>query len=106
MSDWRVRMLAAAGTEHWWSVYSAYLKSPEWQQLRTLVLERADGICEDCRDAPATSVHHLTYRRVGAERVADLIAICAGCHEEHHPHMPRTFSERWAAAADPTWERT
>jgi ribosomal protein L37E len=70
------------------------------------VLERAEGRCERCGERRATQVHHLTYRRVGAEAFRDLLAICNACHERHHPHMPRTFKERWAAATNPTWERT
>lgn len=105
MSDWRVRMLAAARTDAWWATYDAYLKSPEWIELRRQVLDRAGGRCERCGQERATQVHHLTYRRVGAEWPQDLQAICNGCHEHHHPHLPRTFAERWAAAANPTWER-
>lgn len=90
----------------WRRVYSAYLSSPEWRVLRRQVLDRADGRCEYCGQASATQVHHRTYQRVGAEELGDLAAICVPCHENHHPHMPRTFSERWAAAADPTWERS
>jgi 5-methylcytosine-specific restriction endonuclease McrA len=99
-------MLAVEHTDVWWAVYGAYLKSPEWAERRRRVLARAEGRCERCGHERATQVHHLTYRRVGAEWLKDLLAICNACHEHHHPHLPRTFAERWAAATNPTWERT
>lgn len=105
MSDWRIRLLAVARTDHWWAVYGAYLKSPEWQALRVQVLERAAGRCEDCGDAVATQVHHLTYRRVGDEHVDDLRAICNRCHDHRHGLDGLTFAQRWALAADPTESR-
>jgi 5-methylcytosine-specific restriction endonuclease McrA len=106
MSDWPTLLKAARGTPNWWRTYSAYLKSPEWRALRKPVLERAGGHCEECGEETYLQVHHLNYKRVGAERLEDLRAICNPCHEGHHPHMPRTFAERWAAAGgDPTWER-
>jgi len=34
-------------------------------------------------------VHHRTYERVGAERPADVIALCKACHEKHHDRHER-----------------
>lgn len=71
--------------DRWWRWYNTYLKSPEWQQRRYLVLQRANGVCEGCEDAPATQVHHLNYRHVGDELLFDLVAICTACHQKAHP---------------------
>lgn len=70
----------------WRRIYALYLRSPEWEAKRAERLELAGGLCEDC-DAPATHVHHLTYRRTGAERLHDLRALCASCHAVRHNHM-------------------
>lgn len=68
----------------WWRDYDAYLQSPEWAERRRRVLRRAGGICEGCLTNRATQVHHLTYARVRAEMLFDLVAICGDCHERIH----------------------
>jgi 5-methylcytosine-specific restriction endonuclease McrA len=61
--------------------YEAYLSSPAWRETRALALQRAGGLCEapGC-DAAATDVHHRSYSRLGAEPLADLVALCPACH--------------------------
>ena len=68
----------------WWQWYDNYLNSPGWKNKRRLVLDRAQGVCEGCRDAPATDVHHMTYNNVGNEFLWELKAICRTCHERLH----------------------
>jgi hypothetical protein len=65
--------------------YAAYLRTPEWQRRRALVLHRAGGTCEGCLSAPATEVHHRIYDRVGNELLFDLVAVCRKCHLRAHP---------------------
>lgn len=65
-----------------WEQYNAYLRSPVWQKKRTLVIQRAGGICEACRSAPAVQAHHLTYNHVFCEPLFDLVAVCIRCHDE------------------------
>jgi 5-methylcytosine-specific restriction endonuclease McrA len=64
--------------------YKAYLQSREWRERRRLVLNRARGLCERCRRAQATQVHHLTYDHVGKEFLRELIAVCRNCHKRYH----------------------
>jgi hypothetical protein len=64
--------------------YEAYLRSPEWHQLRAAVFERCGGICEVCEDAAAKQAHHFTYERIGHEELADLLGVCKPCHELIH----------------------
>lgn len=66
----------------WLEKYTKYLQSPEWREKRKLVMLRAQGICEGCRKANATEVHHLTYERLGDEMLFDLVAICKMCHDK------------------------
>lgn len=101
MTDWREQLRPLARTDvDWWATYNAYLESEEWTTRRQHVLERAGGICEGCRDARATQVHHLTYKHVGRELLWELAAVCNDCHEALHPHMTATtsFAERWEQA--------
>ena len=66
----------------WSERYRAYLRSPEWQEKRLAVFERAGGVCESCREAPAEEVHHETYDNVFREPLWDLRAVCAECRSE------------------------
>lgn len=61
-----------------------HYSSDKWAQLRTLILERAGGVCEGCGTARATQVHHLHYRTFGNEFLWDLRAVCRDCHERVH----------------------
>jgi hypothetical protein len=69
----------------WWAWYSAYLKTPEWGAKRSAVIERANGLCEGCRQAPAVIAHHLTYAHAGNELLFELVAVCDTCHQKAHP---------------------
>jgi hypothetical protein len=80
----RYRRNRESEKQEWWAWYSTYLQSDEWRIRRALVLRRANDICEGCRDAPATQVHHLTYAHVGNEFLWELVAICDDCHERYH----------------------
>ena len=48
--------------------------------MKRQVRERSGGDCERCHSATATSVHHLTYERIGHESLDDLTDVCKGCH--------------------------
>lgn len=61
--------------------YQLYLASRQWAIKREAVRERSNGTCEQCWINKMDAVHHLTYERVGDERLTDLIAICDPCHE-------------------------
>lgn len=65
--------------------YAKYLKSPEWQEIRQIVLERDSYRCLCCGD-PANEVHHRSYSpRVMAGRGNNKLAsICRRCHSRIH----------------------
>ncbi len=63
------------------SEYQTYLASREWALKREAVRQRAGNKCERCIVGPCDQVHHLTYERIGAEKLEDLQALCVGCHE-------------------------
>lgn len=65
--------------------YEDYLRTPEWNRLRRLVLYRAEFRCERCGRADQEwNVHHLTYERRGYEELTDLVLWCRACHRDHH----------------------
>lgn len=66
--------------------YFAYRQSDHWREMRRLAIEHAEHRCQLCNAAGNLEVHHRTYERLGRERLADLIALCADCHRWHHGH--------------------
>lgn len=70
-------------------LYTDYLNSAEWTARREKVMQRAGGICEGCRQRPATEVHHLSYEHVTQEFLFELVAICGDCHARWHGQPAR-----------------
>ena len=76
----------------WNSEYSAYLVSPEWKEKREKVLRRDGNKCRIC-GKKASQVHHLSYARLFAESLHDLVSLCDECHDlvgatvEHKPRL-------------------
>jgi len=63
------------------SEYQRYLCSREWAVLKEQVLRRSRGRCERCFEGKYESTHHVTYERIGHERVEDLLGVCNKCHK-------------------------
>lgn len=64
--------------------YDDYLASPHWQGLRVRYAgSRRPKRCAVCHD-PAYELHHRTYRRLGEERLDDLLALCGRHHGVLH----------------------
>lgn len=72
--------------------YADYLASPHWADVRkrfyasACVSRSPDGkaCCAACRSTNRLSVHHRTYKRLGHERLTDLMAVCDDCHKVIH----------------------
>lgn len=64
--------------------YREYLQSKRWGVIRSVVLKRANFICELCTTDKAIQVHHITYKRIFKENFSDLVAICNDCHKRIH----------------------
>src|SRR5829696_8829041 len=65
--------------------FAEYRVQPEWQARRTAALARAGYRCQLCAEHDTRlDVHHNTYERYGDEAPADLIVLCAPCHELFH----------------------
>ena len=59
-------------------IYQQRLKAHSWKRLRRIVLDRDNWTCRFCEE-PANTVAHLTYERLGDERLDDLAASCERC---------------------------
>lgn len=64
--------------------YDAYLRSPHWRQVKARY--RCSDQPQDCicGETERLQVHHLTYERVGDERLKDLTLLCLPCHAMIH----------------------
>lgn len=72
-----------AGGRSWRERYADYLRSNKWRELRAKVLYRDGMLCQSCLIAPATEVHHLSYRYYndGFDVAFVLRSVCADCHD-------------------------
>lgn len=66
--------------QHFSPQYLAYINSKSWYAKRDLVLRKAGYRCWWCGSIWRLQVHHLTYERLGNERLTDLMVLCEGCH--------------------------
>ena len=65
--------------------YQNYLKSDHWQDFKTLVRKVHNGNhCGICGSSYGLDIHHLNYKRLGKERLSDVIVLCRNCHEKLH----------------------
>lgn len=63
--------------------YHKYLKSPRWAAKRELYFSAHGKYCKACGTSfGPIQLHHLTYDRLGRERLSDLVSLCAKCHRE------------------------
>ena len=62
----------------------AYLDSPKWQELRSKVLKRDNNRCVNCNSESNLNCHHITYNRLGNEKLNDLVILCQPCHSRLH----------------------
>lgn len=62
-----------------------YLKSPQWNTLRKIVLKRDNYTCQRCNiNGIPLEIHHITYERFTNENTSDLVALCRECHQSVH----------------------
>lgn len=63
---------------------------PYWQKVRMARYE-ADGhkcvLCKRELDEHSFQTHHMSYERLGHERLRDVITLCNECHERFHENV-------------------
>jgi hypothetical protein len=64
--------------------YTEYLKTHHWQMKRKKAMYEAGYRCQLCNSEGELHIHHRTYERVGCEKDADLVCLCAPCHKVFH----------------------
>lgn len=83
-----------------------FYQSKSWQNIRDLVMNESDYICQMCKINPAEIVHHkiwLNARNINDVNITlnkdNLIAVCRECHALIHEGVSATieglrFNER------------
>ena len=74
--------------------YQEYLASDWWPYISELARKRDGHRCRKCASKRSLNVHHLTYERLGDEKVFDLITLCRQCHKLLH--INPTHNGLWA----------
>ena len=69
-----------------------YMRSDQWKSLKSQVLTIQNNQCKLCGSSYDLHLHHLTYERLGDEKMSDLAVLCSQCHQLQHDHygMDRT----------------
>lgn len=68
-----------------------FYNTQRWKNLRQRIIDRADGICEECHAEKGTIVHHkeeVTEKNINDPYIVwgedNLICIGVLCHARHH----------------------
>lgn len=75
--------------------YRNIYKKPEWRKVRSIVIVRANGLCERCKRkgkiVKGKEVHHIKWLTDDnkddwdiAYNPDNLILLCSDCHNEEH----------------------
>lgn len=64
--------------------YHNYLTTERWKNIRQLVINRENNVCQGCRKSEIANVHHLNYDWIGYEFLFDLVGLCEPCHRRIH----------------------
>lgn len=81
------RVTKSGFTKYWIRThYQEYLSSKHWLGVRARFQQSplSRQGCYNCGAHNSLNLHHKTYKRVGEERLDDLIYLCSDCHHDAH----------------------
>ena len=74
--------------------YATYLRSDHWRAVKQRYRDsKMPKRCSICKNAKY-ELHHRSYRRLGNERLHDLVPLCRACHQGTHEHLRENASQR------------
>lgn len=69
--------------------YDKYLLTEEWTTLKATRLMIDDFKCQQCDISitmKTSHCHHVSYIRLGNEKLSDLLSLCPSCHNKIHEY--------------------
>ena len=75
--------------------YIEYLSSEHWRDLRR---RKSKTECVACGVDKNLELHHKTYKRIGAEKLTDVVWLCGDCHEKVHLYFKEHRVSLWEAS--------
>ena len=63
--------------------YKTYILSAEWKEKRRQQLKN-QKLCQACGTTKNLQAHHMTYKRLGNEKLKNLKTLCRACHFALH----------------------
>jgi hypothetical protein len=82
--------------------YYSYIQSSEWKSIKLKYLRsNLPKDCFGCNKEYGTyqiEFHHRTYKRLGCERLMDIVPVCRQCHQAIHDLSENDIS-LWAATS-------
>jgi 5-methylcytosine-specific restriction endonuclease McrA len=81
--------------------YKEYLLTDHWKDVRNRFWKSKlhHYKCYVCEAKQNLQVHHKSYKRIGKEKLNDLVLLCGNCHNETHQlEAGRTNGLLWGAA--------
>lgn len=71
--------------------YQEYLKTDHWQNVKLRYYQsKLPKTCYICGTKEHRNLHHKSYKRIGNERLTDLIVLCEKHHHECHVLLKET----------------
>lgn len=80
--------------------YRDYITSDEWREFRIKYYETHKKECRACGSKLKVNLHHKTYKRLGAERLADVVPLCEYHHSELHKKVRKNKLNLWTATEE------
>lgn len=69
--------------------YLSYLKTLNWDALRTACFQVHGKKCKYCGRTKALQCHHLRYKNLTDCNTNDVIPICEPCHDDFHKELAK-----------------
>ena len=86
--------------------YDDYIrKHPHWQDVRRARYQFDGGRCVVCHRELAGEpyqTHHLSYQRLGREKLRDVVTMCDSCHHSFHQNWSK--SNFWEGKESGHWD--
>lgn len=76
--------------------YREYLQSNHWKKVKQRFWKsKLTKSCACCGTKTNLDLHHLTYKRIGCEKLNDFKLICRSCHNDTHAiHKERNTNKK------------